>query len=205
MLDLSLIDFEDNEVLDYYTNIIYLKIPSSYKKRIPNNLNTVVYFEMPYNIIVDYIIPNNVLYLYLPGEYEANIYNLPKNLLFCGYMEYSEYGNIDIFYCPYIVYIDAFSIEFTESFKNLMYIHILCIDMYDNGITIKNQYIQYICLLNSPNVHCPININVNYLNCLDGIATRLDNIIKQSDKPILMRTIEHIYLSRKANIKIEYI
>jgi hypothetical protein len=201
LLDLSLIDFEDNEVLDYYTDIIYLKIPSSYEKRIPNNLNTVIYFEMPYNISVDYTIPNNVLYLIIPKECDADIYNYPKYLLFYAGMDYYD---VDAQYLPYTIYIDALNVVCTELFKNLMYIHILNID-YDSRIIIKNQYIQYILLSNNWNDFRIININVNYLSCLDSIINKLDKVIKQTNRPILMRTMEYIGFSRKANIKIEYI
>jgi|688.fasta_scaffold35410_9 hypothetical protein len=201
LLDLSLIDFEDNEVLDYYTDIIYLKIPSSYEKCIPNNLNTVIYFEMPYNISVDYTIPNNVLYLIIPKECDADIYNYPKYLLFYAGMDYYD---VDAQYLPYTIYIDALNVVCTELFKNLMYIHILNID-YDSRIIIKNQYIQYILLSNNWNDFRIININVNYLSCLDSIINKLDKVIKQTNRPILMRTMEYIGFSRKANIKIEYI
>ena len=74
-----------------------------------------------------------------------------------------------------------------------------------HGIMIKNQYMQYIQLTNDYNSNHTINIGVNYLSCLEVMISKLDKVIKQTDRPILMRTIEYKGLYREESTKIEYI
>jgi hypothetical protein len=95
---------------------------------------------------------------------------------------------------------DTSSIETTELLMNLMYIRCP-----HDGIMIKNQYMQYIQLTNDYNSNHTINIGVNYLSCLEVMISKLDKVIKQTDRPILMRTIEYKGLYREESTKIEYI
>jgi hypothetical protein len=139
---------------------------------------------MPY--WYDYHIPNNVLYLKISNECDAYINSFPKYLLFCA--EFDMNIDIDLQSIPYIVYMDTSGIETTELLMNLMYIHISCMC---GDMMIKNQYMQHICISNYFEPIRTIDIGVNYLSCLEVTVNELDKVIKQTDRPILMRTIRY--------------